>query len=341
MLSTHAIFSRFSWKHVLCLASILVALHLLLNNGGLAKQAFATISTGTPTVGSPESQTSKIDIAIEDTIPTGEEYFALCVASKDQASELPEFLRHHYHHMNVTRFYIMDDRSDPPLSSFKYPGIPRSALTFNHYTQDDAGKVGLGLMQWWIYQECINLYKDNHTWMGFIDADEFFEVRTNETMEGILRELGKNNHIGSLSANWRMHTSSGHIEPPESVREGFVSCIQTNYTVDDMSQDERHVKSIVRTDKFDGLHSAHMFKLKDGAIAVGEDGKVVSPGTAWRFPITRNRVVLHHYAIKSRREFQEKMDRWKGDIPKGWWFWDHLEGFPQVDCPEMARYTEL
>ena len=107
-----------------------------------------------------------------------------------------------------------------------------------------------------------------------------------------------------------------------------------------MSVNDRHVKSIVRTDKFDGLLSPHMFKLKDDAIPVGEDELIVSPGYAWRFPITRERIVLHHYAIKSRQEFQEKLDRWKGESVRNWPWWDKLEGGPHLDCPEMARYTE-
>jgi hypothetical protein len=41
--------------------------------------------------------------------------------------------------------------------------------------------------------------------------------------------------------------------------------------------------------------------------------------------------------VKSRQEFEEKMARWKGDIPRGWAFWDEIEDIPSIDCPEMAR----
>jgi hypothetical protein len=43
-------------------------------------------------------------------------------------------------------------------------------------------------------------------------------------------------------------------------------------------------------------------------IAVGGDEKLATPGTAW-LPITQNCVVLHHYDIKSRRAFRERIRR--------------------------------
>ena len=364
-----------AWKYVFLLTSLLMALHFFLINGDIdAREVGSMIATAyslketieianspmrntkiqTPTANLPPDQVMADlytpgftlpdqipvtqppeDQLVEIALSPKEEYFSLCVAAKDQAQDLPEFLSHHYHHMNVSRFYIMDDRSDPPLETFDYPEIPRSALTFNHYTE---ARGEWGQMQLWIYEECMFHYRANHTWMGFIDVDEFLEIRTNETMEGILREFP--NNTGQLSVNWKMQTSSGLIHRPKSVRESFVTCIKNGPDIDDETLDDRHVKSIVRTEKYNGIQSPHMFRLKDDAISVGEDGKTFSPGHAWRIPITRERTVLHHYVLKSKDEFQEKADRWKGEIPKGWDFWDRLEKTPHMDCPEMARYVD-
>jgi hypothetical protein len=59
-----------------------------------------------------------------------------------------------------------------------------------------------------------------------------------------------------------------------------------------------------------------------------------------RNPITRDRIALHHYAVKSREEYEEKMHRGNGeDVPKGELFWVMVEEVaPHVDCPEMAKY---
>jgi hypothetical protein len=324
---------RMPWIYILYLTALIGILYLGLNRGDISSKMKSMFdSTHNSMTASPVAQ------APEAQAPA-EEYLAFCVAAKDQSLDLPEFLQHHYYHMNVSRFYIMDDRSEPPLSSFDDYGIPRSALTFNYYTKKDATKVGPGFFQWWLYQECINLYRHQHTWMAFFDADEFLEVRTNETVEDILRGLESDDHIGALGINWITHTSAGILTRPESVRASFDVCFRSDFTVNEFSEIDRHVKSIVRTDKFNGMFSPHMFQLKDEAISVGEDGLEIKPGTAWRFPITRNRLALHHYATKSREEFQQKIDRWKGDIPKDWSHWDMLENAPHMDCPEMARYS--
>jgi hypothetical protein len=49
---------------------------------------------------------------------------------------------------------------------------------------------------------------------------------------------------------------------------------------------------------------------------------------------------LHHYAGKSREEYEEKMLRGNAmDDPKGEGFWNSLEnGLPKVSCPEMVKY---
>jgi hypothetical protein len=77
--------------------------------------------------------------------------------------------------------------------------------------------------------------------------------------------------------------------------------------------------------------------LKDSAIAVGEDEKLATPGIAWRFPITQNCVVLHHYDINSRRAFRERIRRDTSQRAGGSGV---IRRVPQVNYLEMARYTE-
>jgi hypothetical protein len=88
----------------------------------------------------------------------------------------------------------MDDGSDPPLSSYNYPGIPREALTFNF--QERATRAGN--MQMVFYQQCLEQYGTKHTWMAFIDSDEFLETPGNETMRQVLRSFEKDETVGAL-----------------------------------------------------------------------------------------------------------------------------------------------
>jgi hypothetical protein len=264
-----------------------------------------------------------------------EEYVAFCVAHRNQLRDLPEFLTHHYHHHGIRRFYIMDDRSDPPISSFKDFGIPRSALSFQYY--DKKGQYPD--MQQHIYSECVRLYGSQHTWMAFIDADEFFETRDGETLPSILHELGKNESVGALGVNWRLHSSANLTTRPESMRHSFTACVEDPEVLAvpnlPVWKDNRLIKSIVKTSVFEKPLSPHMFKTQNGTHTVGEHGDKIEDGDGIRQPITRDRIGLHHYTVKSREQFEEKMKSWSD---KGWEYWDHIEGLPQVQCQEMTKY---
>lgn len=262
------------------------------------------------------------------------------MAVKNQGPELREFFVHHYHHIGIRRFYIMDDGSDPPLYTFEYPGIPRSALSF--VLQDPtnrASRVADGRFeQLAIYARCIEDYRSLHTWMAFIDNDEFFEMTSNDTLREILEAFEGNDTVGALAVNWRMHSSSGLLKQPESARKSFVNCITDEPDDTGTSSYNTHVKVIVRTASALSPIGPHMWNLKQGNT-VGENGDIVE-SEAWRDPITRDRIALHHYGIKSREEFEDKMHRGNAmDDPRGESYWETMENvYHHVDCPEMAKY---
>jgi hypothetical protein len=150
-----------------------------------------------------------------------EEYAAICMAVKDQHLDLPEFLIHHYHHLGIRRFYIMDDGSDPPLSTFKDYGIPREHLTF-HYWNRTTDHVPD--MQDHIYDACMTLYRDKHVWMAFIDADEMLEMTGEETLTEMLKRLEKDRSVGALGVSWKTHSSNRLLTRPASMRKAFTDC---------------------------------------------------------------------------------------------------------------------
>lgn len=276
-------------------------------------------------------------IEIKTAIQTDDnEDIAFCLAVKDQSQDLPEFLLHHYHHHGIRRFYIMDDRSQPPLSSFSNYGIPLSAITFKY----NEISTDVQWMQYAIYNECAKLYGSRHTWLVFIDADEFIETRYNESLRSILGEFDQNDKVGAVGVNWLIHTSSGLLSRPASARKSFTTCIEDDASNAGNSRfkDNKLIKSIVKSSFYSSPINPHKFSLKGGAQTVGEHGDVIED-QAVRIPITRDRIAVHHYAIKSREEFEEKMKRSNAmGQAKGWDYWDHLEGLPHHECLEMTAY---
>jgi hypothetical protein len=232
-------------------------------------------------------------------------YVAICAALKDVPQDLPEWLIHHYHHLQISTFYIMDDGSVPPLSEHPLPSsIPADSVIFDYQSPEQ--RTPGHSQQITIYTRCLSKWGHLHTWMAFLDGDEFLEMTSpskEETFPQFLSSFEHIPHVGALAVNWRMHTSSGLLTRPDSVRKAFVDCIW-----DGANSNNSHVKSIVRTQFADRPVNPHLWYLKEGRQTVGEKGDVVD-SEAFRIPITRERIALHHYAGKSREEFEEKMGR--------------------------------
>jgi hypothetical protein len=145
-----------------------------------------------------------------------------------------------------------------------------------------------------------------------------------------------------LDANifsWQMHTSSGHLVRPESIRKSYTTCIYDDPENGGESTDNNHIKTIAKAKYVGPAINPHRFITAPDTITVGENWDEIVTA-AWRKPITRERISLHHYAVKSRGEYEEKILRGNGMTdPKGEEFWNHVENdMEHVDCPVMAQY---
>lgn len=269
--------------------------------------------------------------------PDDEEYMAICMAVKNQSIDLPEFFIHYYFHLGIRRFYIFDDGTEPPLSTASYP-IPSSAITwvyFQPHVHSDRLGQRKGIQEKY-YTGCVKMFGDRHTWMGFLDADEFLEMTGGETLSEFLHDWARNDTVGAVGVNWLVHSSAGLLtRPADGPRKAFNRCI-----VDDPHNDNLKVKTFVRTALFEFMWNCHcVAKFKKGAIQVGEDGDRITQNCD-RNPITRKRWGLHHFGTKSREEFLQKQARGKirgGKSTAHWW--KKIENAEQRDCPELTKYV--
>lgn len=297
-----------------------------------AKSMTETESTKPEETEDEEGESKEKKRVYPDLEPTDPNYFAMCLAVGNQAKDLPEFFTHHYHHHGVRNFYVMDDRSDPPMESFldTFP-IPASAITFVYNKE----KRNLG--QQLLYDECNDLFGQKHVWLAYFDVDEFLEVKDeDETIQSILASLPDN--TGSLGVQWIMHNSNGLLERPKSARKAFTECVADDLEmIKENPDDNDHVKSIVKTSEYVTMQSPHHAGHPPGMFQMGEHNQPFSG--PWRRPPTRDRVALHHYCVKSKEEYEEKMQRGNGQHqPKQWDFWEHIEELPTMPCPEMVKY---
>jgi hypothetical protein len=329
------IWSIRSWKYVLIVVpSIFINLFIFLDTeatNNVRAKAVSIWSNLKPSKNDPPLRTPT-SAPLNET----EEYVALCVAVKDQSKDLPEFFIHHYYHIGIRRFYIVDDGSNPPLETFTNYGIPREAITFKYWDPEETKDRK---MQPIFYNDCISNWGSKHTWMGFVDTDEFFDTPGPESLPEVLRSFEVNASVGALGVNWRTHTSGGLLTRPDSNRKSFTTCITDEAAPNGVASDNLHVKSIVKTSAYIDPESPHTFHLKDNAMTVGEHGDKIWDQPR-RSPVTRDRIGLHHYGVKSREEYEEKIRRSNANKDaKGWWWWDHIEKeMPHVECLEMTLY---
>jgi Glycosyl transferase family 2 len=266
--------------------------------------------------------------------PDEEEYLAICMLVRNQGQDLPEVLTHHYYHMGIRRFYIMDDGSEPPLSSIRDFGIPSSAITFHVLSHKGETVKGRQLE---VYNDCFKRWGSKHTWMGFFDADELLEITDPSpevTLHSILTELAQNDTVGALAVQWLVHTSAGHSHRQPSNRASFDVCL-----TDGVEHFTDQYKSFVRTEFYERAMTPHGFLTRNGTVTVGENDDLVDATHTIRTPSTRSRLTLHHYALKSKDEFEEKMLRKGGDgIVRGWSYWNHMEKNPHQNCTSLKSY---
>lgn len=264
---------------------------------------------------------------------------AICLAIKNEYHDLTEWIVHHYNHHNIRRFYIMDDGSNPRMSSYDYSEfVDERALTHRYMDPATRHKV---VQQHVIYQQCMSEFGAKHKWMGFIDTDEFLEVKAPDTLHGMLTQLGSNATVGALGVNWLNHNSNGLEQRPpgKGIRESFTQCLKDEAEID--SGGNNHIKSFVKTEAWEGAGSVHKTQLKEGYETVGENGDVVTEAY-YRVPSTKDKIVLHHYATKSRREYEVKLQR--GDVMgegqlRGEKYWKEMKEAPSYECMEMVAYS--
>lgn len=227
----------------------------------------------------------------------------------------------------------MDDGSNPPLSTFTDYGIPLEHITFQYFDSSWAR----GDIQLIIYDQCQKRFGARHTWIANFDIDEFLELKV-KPLVSLSVYLKAFEYAGALGVSWITHNSDGHLVRQEAgLRKSYLSCLWDSPEDMGLSTENRHIKSIVNTQYYSTFLSPHHFLSNSSKISVGEDH--LPTIDAFRYPITRNSIALHHYALKSKAEFEEKLHRFQGDSAsrKAQWF-SHVDNSPKQGCPELKEY---
>jgi glycosyltransferase involved in cell wall biosynthesis len=149
------------------------------------------------------------------------------------------------------------------------------------------------------YENCLLRFGHEFDWIAFIDADEFIVC---DTLVAVL--CGVPRETTALGLNWRVFGSNGRSEP---VRGELVIETFTRRAPDTWGPN-RHVKSIVRPSGVKCIVNPHAFPLSEGIYAHPSGVPIKWLAPAVTGPDHRVACV-HHYFVRSRQEWEEKMQR--------------------------------
>lgn len=98
-------------------------------------------------------------------------------------------------------------------------------------------------------------------WVCFLDADEFLNLRQDDTIGAMLCRYPA--HVSAIAMNWRIFGSSGLTRFDETpVTRRFIRCSECGHPLN------RHIKTIARRDAITEMH-IHRCLLKTGVYVNG------------------------------------------------------------------------
>lgn len=138
---------------------------------------------------------------------------SLCLIFKNEARFLNEWLTYHQL-IGINHVYLYNNNSTDRYLEIINPFIKSGFVTLyqwpKHYAQKEA------------YEDCWEKTKNETHWLGFMDADEFVNLRH---CNNITDFLSSYKNYPSVLLNWRMFGTSGHLtNKTGNVIESFTSC---------------------------------------------------------------------------------------------------------------------
>ncbi|KAI4350572.1 hypothetical protein L6164_005019 [Bauhinia variegata] len=213
-----------------------------------------------------------------DLNPKARKKHRMCVCSmlRNQARFVKEWVIYHTR-IGVQRWFIYDNNSDDDIND-----VIESL-------QGDNYNITRHVWPWIKTQEagfahCALRARDVCKWIGFIDVDEFFNVRIRRGLQYVIRNHSRLKNVGEIRTPCYSFGPSGLKKVPrQGVMVGYTCRLTTR---------ERH-KSIVRPEALNStlINVVHHFHLKQGFVTVDVDSKVM---------------MINHYKYQVWEVFKEK-----------------------------------
>jgi len=259
-----------------------------------------------PAPAEEEDQRSNFSKSVQWDTPVadlyGPQYFAMCLAIKNQHGDIREWVAHHKA-VGAGTIYVYDMLSEPPLNETLQDHIDYGFVKYIRHTPDFGDHNHRKYPQLTVYKQCHEDYGKSHQFLAYLDADEFLVMEGGTpSVPALLRRMMAFEPFGGLVVNWRVFGSSGHItRPEEGVLRGYSKCmsLQNEQTI--------HVKTIANTEWGRNPDGPHHWSYKPGFYAVNEHFQRVDG--YWNHNVSLDKIAIHHYVLKSLEEYMQKAIR--------------------------------
>ncbi|SFV33490.1 glycosyltransferase family 2 protein [Hyphomicrobium facile] len=219
----------------------------------------------------------------------------VCLIIKDEGRYLPEWIAH-YLALGFDRIVIYDNNSRPETLAIERVCAQQDA----RITVIPWPDVPSQFAQIAAYEDALRRCATD--WIAFFDTDEFLVLKKHASIQSYLKCAPVD--AGAVCINWVIFGSSGEARyRPELVARRFRRCSLT-------ADINRHVKCIVRRAGAKRMSHPHSPKLRKRYTYVDSDLKPITlDQRAFNANYTYETAQLNHYVLRSREEYQWKLER--------------------------------
>lgn len=224
-------------------------------------------------------------------------HVSICLIFKNEAKYLREWIEYHKL-LGVEHFYLYNNFSDDNYKDVLKPYIESNEITLIDWPYQYA--------QIQAYEDAFNRFKNETQWIGFIDADEFVNLKSVNNIKSFLQRYI---NYPAVFFNWRMFGTSGMTDGSETdlVTERFTACWDSLTDVG---------KTFANTDYTLMKISPHYTIMKFLGMPVFPIGLNKIPNVLFKTLSVKNIAkhgYINHYWSKSFAEYFYK-DFGKGDV---------------------------
>ena len=216
---------------------------------------------------------------------------ALCLVQKGDMRYVDEWVDYHLA-LGFDTIYMMDNTEDFELQPWHQGRRDEYRIRVTH--------VPGNRIQNHAYRLCADqVERDNHTWVSFLDVDEFFVLKQHDSILNFACEYVQHGHVG---VNWMVFGTSGHVTVDERpVTQKF----QCRY---EGSDENDYIKSILRVEDLgsEPIYDPHIFPRRKGTELTHTNGVVFDQS---RHQGPYDVAAIYHFFYKSKEEFIHKRRR--------------------------------